>query len=1182
MIELYKKNSKRLGEVVKKIIKDNIHEYKFSELFDLKEIQKLQNLFSDATGVASIITEPDGTPITQPSGFCTFCNEIVRKTEKGLRNCLYSDSVIGSPKKDGPCIQKCFSGGLLDGGASIIVGEQHVANWIIGQVLDDNFKTEELLPYADYIGVDHDLYVRELNKVKRMSKKQFESICDFLYFNAQQLSSQIRKNINLSYQVKRRTIELEQASERLEETNAELEEANASLEEEIEERKKIDEELKLLNEVLENKVIERTNQLQEMNTSLEEEISERIRTEEILVQEMNFIEALFESIPGYLYVYNEAGKLIRWNKKHEEMTGYSADELSEMTIADWFDQETFIRVSAAVDNVYHIGHGEGEAQVLVKGGGKLHSKLNGIPLIYDGKTYFTGVGIDITKQKKDEEELRQSEVRHKDMIANISDVIGIVDGKGVIQYKSPNVVKWFGWNDEELIGVNIIETAHPDDREEVEKKFTQLFEEINKDETLEYRFRCKDGTYKTIELKATNLLQNKSIQGVLVNYHDISERKAIEQALKKSEMKYRMSEESLNKAQKIAHLGSWIWDVVKGQIEWSDGMYEIFGVEKGCFRDRLGDAISEVIHPDDLHLVSPTLANALVQDEPVEYRIILKDQSVRYIWMKSGEAVLDEHGKPIFLTGIAQDITDRKLSEVAKIQAEAASEAKSTFIANMSHEIRTPINAIIGFNYLIQKMKLADNQRDYVEKTIISAQNLLGLVNDVLDFSKIEADKIALEYNSFDLYEILNNVSNIISINLYVKKLKLHYDIDPSVPKFLTGDAFRLNQVLLNLINNAIKFTDQGEINIIVHREWQNETHVLLKFIVKDTGIGMSEEQQRKLFNAFSQVDMSTTRKYGGTGLGLSISKRLIELMGGTIQVTSEFGQGSQFIFTVQFECSQELKVDENDYSKLSALKVLIVCDNSYLATNIRTELEQFDIKTNTVEGISMAIEALIAQQDYNLVLIDWKLFESRGISSIIEMREQIGTDAPLIMLISAYREHELEMSGFDNTLNGIIDYPIGKAQLYNKLKRVFSDILEKDVVIDETEVSSLNNTKILLVEDNEINQELAKAILEEQGIVIDIASNGSEAVEMILHNRYHLVLMDLQMPVMDGYEAARRIRSIEAFNDLPIIAMSAHAIKGIKEKVFDSGMNDYITKPFEVSKMITTLKEWVHINNGK
>lgn len=896
----------------------------------------------------------------------------------------------------------------------------------------------------------------------------------------------------------------------------------------ITERRKAEEDIKTINKSLDQLVAERTLQLQEANSALEEanaeleeinamleeEIYDRTQIEEKLKKSMLEIQDLYDNAPCGYHSLDSNGLIIRINDTELNWLGYSREEIvgvkrftdlitedclkqfhknfPEFIERGWVNDLEFkmirkdgslmpVLVSATVvkdkngkyimsrSTVYDISHRLEFEERLIQ----LNNELEKMVLDRTYELEETNAELEElnavleeeiderirTEQGLEREKLHSLELinRQEAMISNISDVISIIDDNAVIRYVSPNIEKWFEWKSDELIGMDFFETVHNNDRDNLKHIFKKLKNKEGKMCTVEYRFKCKDGQYKYIELKANNLTNNDSINGILVNYHDITERKRFLQELKKSEEQYRLSEASLNKAQNIAHLGSWIWDLDSNTIECSEGMCEIFGIDKNNQSNNLLEEIHKVIHPEDSHLLFPSNAMALSDKKPIEYRIVRPDDTIRNIWSKAGDVVYDDLGNPIFLTGIAQDITERKIIEDAKIQAEAANNAKSRFLANMSHEIRTPINAIIGFNYLIQKTNLTDVQRDYVEKTILSANNLLGLVNDILDFSKIEANKIVLDSNVFDLYEVLNSVAKIISFSLYEKNLTLKCNIDPKVPKFVKGDAFRLNQVLLNLINNAIKFTEKGEINVAVSLKEKQESNVLLKFVVEDTGIGMSKEQQKKLFNAFSQVDMSTTRKYGGTGLGLSISKNLIELMDGTIKVKSQLGQGSQFIFTARFELQNE-----------------------------RDELDLDDLLT-------------------------------------IEHTNQLNKD----------------------------DFKI------------------------------LNNIKILLVEDNEINQELAKAILEEYGIIVNIAENGSAAVEIIMQESYDLILMDLQMPVMDGYEAARRIREIDNYKNLPIIAMSAHALKGIEDEVHIAGMNDYITKPFEVSKMIATIKEWITINNN-
>ncbi|MDO0824844.1 PocR ligand-binding domain-containing protein [Desulfosporosinus nitroreducens] len=451
-----------------------IKESSFSEFFDLTEMQRLQDLFSDATGVASIITETDGTPITEPSGFCSFCNEI-RKTEIGLRNCLISDSIIGSPKKEGPAIQRCLSGGLLDGGASIIVAGKHVANWLIGQVLDEDYEMNQL-QYADVIGIRHDVYKSELMKVKRMSRLQFENICNFLFLNVQLISKYALKNIALGHEVnrrihneleiknlnrelelriKQRTVQLEKINVEVRETNAELEEINAMLEEEINKRQKAEQEIKILNEELENKVIERTNQLQDMNSMLEEEIIEKIRAENELNKERVFTDALFDSAPGMIYLYDDNGRLVRWNKKHEEMTGYTSEELAQKNILDWYegDEKSQKSVLEGIEMITQNGFGNAEANLQKKDGTKIPMVFSASSVIIDDRHYFAGIGIDNTEWKLLHERLQKYQV----LAEKANDAMLFIGKEGNILEANDAAVRIYGYTYTELLSMTIFD-----------------------------------------------------------------------------------------------------------------------------------------------------------------------------------------------------------------------------------------------------------------------------------------------------------------------------------------------------------------------------------------------------------------------------------------------------------------------------------------------------------------------------------------------------------------------------------------------------------------------------------------------------------------------------------------------------------------------------------------------------
>ncbi|WP_164545719.1 response regulator [Paenibacillus albus] len=515
----------------------------------------------------------------------------------------------------------------------------------------------------------------------------------------------------------------------------------------------------------------------------------------------------------------------------------------------------------------------------------------------------------------------------------------------------------------------------------------------------------------------------------------------------------------------------------------------------------------------------------------------------------------------------------------AKEVADAANRSKSQFIANMSHEIRTPINAIIGFNYLLQQSNLSNQQKVYVDKAVISAKVLLTIVNDILDFSKIEVGKMQLEEIDFDLYEVLSNISNIVSFKAYEKGLKLRFSVHHSVSQTLKGDPFRLSQILLNLTNNAIKFTEHGEVSINVSLQAATEAGGLLRFEVHDTGVGISKEHQMQLFREFSQADMSTTRRYGGTGLGLVICKNLAELMGGTIGCESELGVGSTFFFTARLDKSTEILLNVNR-SRLDSmfLRVLLVCDNAEMHQVLQNQLEQFRFIVEHVRGEElMKGNRPIEQYNYDLVIVDRHLYtaDPHELTDLIRIKQQ--SMVPILFLVSEYHETRSQEKGPVTGIDKLIYHPVSQSQLYNEIVDLIKLPRAQQETVQEEKTgqsfTSLRNADILLVEDNEINQIVAKTILEEIGARIIVANNGAEAIERFGEMYFDAVIMDLQMPVMDGIEATKAIRERYRDRNTPIIAMTADAMQDTKETVLAAGMDDYITKPFDPIELFSMLK---------
>jgi PAS domain S-box-containing protein len=613
---------------------------------------------------------------------------------------------------------------------------------------------------------------------------------------------------------------------------------------------------------------------------------------------------------------------------------------------------------------------------------------------------------------------------------------------------------------------------------------------------------------------------------------------------------------------------------------------ELFGFERG---EQIGRS-TRIWYPDDESHVAGggAVYEQIARGETHQREQQLQRKSGELFWCRLSGRAVEAADLSRGTVWMLEDVTERRRAEQeikeARQKAEEATEMKSLFLANMSHEIRTPMNAIIGLSHLALKTPLNAKQRDYVSKVHNAGTSLLGIINDILDFSKIEAGRLDLETTDFAIDDVISSVTTLTAQKAHDKGLEFLADVSPEVPEMLRGDPLRLGQILTNLVNNAVKFTERGEIRLSIGVRERTGEKVQLACSVRDTGIGMTREQAAKLFQPFTQADMSTTRKHGGTGLGLTIARRLVELMGGQIWLESEPGVGTTFHFLAWFGLSAAPAARRVVPDRLGGLRVLVVDDNAaareILHEPLRAIVSQVDVVASGAEAIA-AVTQSDAAAPYDLVFMDWRMPGLDGLEASRRIKSDPRvTHQPAIVLVTAFGREEVREEAEDLRLDGFLVKPVTKSMIVDTLVNLFGEVGPEHAVAGATtneQAGRLRGARILLAEDNEINQQIAVELLEGVGATVRVAGNGLEAVQILLSEGsdpppFDVVLMDLQMPEMDGFQATAKLRADSRLAALPIIAMTAHATLEERQRCLGAGMNDHIAKPIDPALLYDTV----------
>jgi len=800
----------------------------------------------------------------------------------------------------------------------------------------------------------------------------------------------------------------------------------------------------------------------------------------------------------------------------------------------------------------------------------------------------------LTVQSHYREQMRTSDTRQRAVLDHIVDGIITIDSKGIIQNFNRAAESIFGYDSSEVVNRNV-KILMPEPYTTEHDGYLSRYHATGEAHVIgigrEVTGRRKDGSVFPLELAVSKMIiDDKPLYSGIVR--DITARKQAELALLAAETRQRAVLENI--------VDGIITIDQRGSIQTFNRAAEnIFGYTADEVTGKNVKMLMPQPYTDEhdqylAHYHKTGEAHVIGIGREVTGR--RKDNSVFPLELAVSEMIID--GKVLY-SGIVRDITERKNAEQQIIEArdvaEKSTKAKTEFLANMSHEIRTPMNAVINLAYLAQRDDLPARTLDYLAKIENSGKNLLAIINDILDISKVEAGKLELEEIPFNLHRLVNGLATIVGYRDIENSIEVMFHTGHEVPTYMIGDPLRLNQILTNLIGNALKFTEKGEILFSVSLEQRFEDHCILQFSVRDSGIGMSDKQLNQLFQPFGQADGSISRRYGGTGLGLAISQHLVELMQGKIAVKSESGIGSTFSFSIPLRINNEIDQDKRyAYPPLTNLKVLIVDDNATARQITADTLATMGINVDCAASGGEALQLLNkvnskTSNTYQIVLLDWKMPGMDGIETLNAIRDSdIIQTQPKVILCTAYGVESVRESGKSATIDGYLGKPFSNSTLLDVIYRCIGYSTKNETTpsfnLEEflaRELRKISGARILVVDDNEINLMIATELLELQGFKVKTENSGKGAIQALENERFDLVLMDVQMPEMNGLETTRRIRETKGIDQPPIIAMTAHAMESDRERSLTAGMNDHLTKPIDPEELYRTLVKWLSQNKA-